>query len=131
MREFEFRARQKHSGSWVYGSLIKNRGKLYVVPHDYFWLDGHHLTCDSDIPVFVEEETVGQYICRKDKHDEKVYEYDKVKIGNSIYVIKYCEKRARFYAEGYYNPSQDDPTDLFGEDGPEFEVVGNIYETED
>lgn len=83
MSEIKFKAK-KHDGSWVYGNLITMPdGKQYVVKNNYFYLDGHHLSCDSDEPVFIVQGTVCQFRKLKDKNGFDIYDGDK--LDNSLY----------------------------------------------
>jgi len=115
-----FRAK-KESGEWVYGDLINSRGKKYVVPTNYFELDGHHLSCDSDTPVFILEETIGVSTLLPDKDNKIIYTGDIFRNAKGYdFVVRFEDGAFRIY------------------DGNDFvldsieasmgRVVGNIYD---
>lgn len=85
MREIKFRGRRGYDGKWLYGNLIIDfANRKYIVPFEYFGLDGHHLVYEdhTDEPVFIDEETIGEYTGLKDKRntEKDLYENDLVKV---------------------------------------------------
>jgi hypothetical protein len=69
MREMLFRGKLKHdinprkpAGSWVYGGY-------------YFWKNGACIHEDNScVGLFVDPETVGQYVGDRDKNDRQIFE---------------------------------------------------------
>ena len=79
MREIEFRGRKTFSKEWVYGNLITDKyGRNHIVPVEYFDEDGHHLSYDDDTdePVFIDQETLGQFTGFLDNKEKKIFEGD-------------------------------------------------------
>ena len=126
MREIKFRAVSCISGEWVYGNLVND----YVVPFDYFELDGHHLRCDSDYPVFTEEETIGQYTGLKDIDGVEIYEGDLVDCLGHVSEVKWNEKYCLFEIE-ILSTGNMESQELLGNHIENLKVTGNIHQNKE
>lgn len=98
MREIKFRGKRTYNREWVYGNLIiLPNGERYIVNTNYFELDGHHLACDSDTPVFTIQETVGQFIELYDEGGIEVYDGDIIENEyEEVATVYYDEEDAMF-----------------------------------
>lgn len=130
MREIEFRGFNTFKKTWVYGNLITDEdNNKYIIESKFFNADGHHLVYDNqtDEPVLIEQNTIGQYTGFLDKKGNKIYENDIIldnsygyDVGQLINVVIWNDKI------GGWTWGDDDA--LIAESLETIEVVGNPYE---
>lgn len=72
-----YRAKRIYNEQWAYGNLvIDKKNKPHILEPESVYEDGHHLNIDSDIPMFIKEETLGQYSSFDDFNGIKIFEGD-------------------------------------------------------
>ena len=135
MREIKFRGKRIWTDEWIYGNLVIDKhGRNHIVPFAYFDEDGHHLSYDddTDTPVFIMQESVGQFTGLHDKNGKEIYEGDIVKFED---VSGYKDGCASVIWHedscGYYLENDDDNIyDTLYDFTPSYqmEIIGNIHE---
>ncbi|PHF00520.1 hypothetical protein COF76_08050 [Bacillus wiedmannii] len=117
MREIKFRGRKINSTEWVCGDLRKTQngnvgisvnGRLYIV----------------------DAETVGQYTGLTDKNAREIYEGDILKYGYIVTYIDGSDTENLGMDIGFYSQRDDFESWALLEVGAEYEVIGNIYKSE-
>jgi uncharacterized phage protein (TIGR01671 family) len=77
----KFRGKRKDNGEWVYGNLVKQGDRFYIIenrsiPKDCIPAEVIYFGKDAIIPVV--PETVEQFTTKKDENGKEIYEGDKV-----------------------------------------------------
>ncbi len=140
MRSIKFRGKDKN-GEWVYGYLIKSHGSTYIIPvYNKSDAVGSLDFIQKNI-IKVDPETVGQYIGRTDKHQEKIFEgeklHSKYRNGSWSGVVKHNEYNGGYHIEllkydGFVS------IDMYGGDikyipisTSDLEIIGNIHDSKE
>ena len=142
MRKILFRGKRIYDGKWIYGNLVVDKSmEPHIVPNDFFFEDGHHLVYDdeTDNPVFIFKDSVGQYTGLTDENETRIFEGDviKVKWGDGYQYRYVCYEnglfKARTKADSHRVFFTDPICSFAGFDGPELqcEVVGNVFDNPD
>ena len=131
MREIKFRGFLEIQKRWAYGNLILySTGTKYIVENKLFSEDGHHLMYDpADEPVFINQDTVGQYTGMKDFNGKEIYEGDIIKIneeecysGEHVGDVCFLDVGGCWYINGVRDGLADINRNYW------IDVIGNIYE---
>lgn len=82
-RQSKFRGIRLYDGKWIYGNLIMdNRGEKHIVETKLIQEDGHKIHINHNIPIFFDQQTIGEFTGIIDKDDKDIYEHDIITFGN-------------------------------------------------
>ena len=128
MREILFRGKRIDTGEWVYGSYLPKSNTICT--------ERTYPNSTEYIDLFVDYETVGQYINLNDMHGNKIFEGDIVlSIGGlpwlidferNSFVCKDSSMTTYFALWEQWDYDWNNKEDISPSD--RFEVIGNIYE---
>ena len=129
IREVIFRGKRLHDNKWIYGNFVSDcEGNPHIIEPRFFCEDGHHLQYEdnTDTPVFIIPETVGQYTGLTDKNGVRIFEGDivsLVKHDGLIYKVVYVPCRYELVNSKGVNCFV---LDIYKSEN--IEVIGNIYD---
>ena len=129
IREVIFRGKRLHDNKWIYGNFISDcEGNPHIIEPRFFCEDGHHLQYEdnTDTPVFIIPETVGQFTGLTDKNGKRIFEGDivsLVKHDGLIYKVVYVPCRYELVNSKGVNCFV---LDIYKSEN--IEVIGNIHD---
>ena len=137
MREILFRGKRIFDEEWIYGNLVIDKnGCKHIIPMDQIEEDGHHLLIDSDLPVFIMQETVGQFTGLFDTNGVKIFEGDICTYSTPEYKDSGIEYKSRHETgtvtikTNGVNFSGWQISSPLGGCVRDYKITGNIHETE-
>ena len=129
IREVIFRGKRLHDNKWIYGNFVSDcEGNPHIIEPRFFCEDGHHLQYEdnTDTPVFIIPETVGQFTGLTDKNGVRIFEGDivsLVKHDSLIYKVVYVPCRYELVNSKGVNCFV---LDIYKSEN--IEVIGNIHD---
>ena len=87
-REIIFRGFSECSNTWVYGNLITDGKDNYIITNDKLKLKNKNVSINNKYIFYVYNESIGQYLNKKDKYNNKIFENDILKSEkNNEYLV--------------------------------------------
>jgi hypothetical protein len=131
MREYKFRGKSILTSEWVYGYLVQSKPfadgtrQAWIIPESIMPFGA--ISTPTKNFKQVDPETVGQFICARDKSGKEIYEGDyKLHCGKRA-VCVYDESRCRYVC---ILKLENRESAFVYEILPDDEVAGNIHEAE-
>lgn len=135
MREIKFRGKRIDTGEWVYGYVLENEFKSFIIREELIRTPStvnEPSGFETDISYYkVIPETVGQYTGIKDKNVKEIYDGDIIKFFTNF--EGECIEKVFWYNEeaAFYHTYSDRPCKRFWSDNKiKIEIIGNIYKNE-
>lgn len=132
MHEIKFRGKRSNDNEWIYGNLVNINNSYHILSENDMVEDGHHIRQDSDVPTWVDKDTIGQFTSLKDMKGNDIYEGDLLKANDGvIYEVWYSEIIGCFVIKMVNH--KNDWADILGNYYTEecFEAIGNIYDNKE
>ena len=150
IREVIFRGKRLHDNKWIYGNFISDcEGNPHIIEPRFFCEDGHHLQYEdnTDTPVFIIPETVGQFTGLTDKNGVRIFEGDILDVSSDVAYGGVAVHRLGYFVVEFHNgcfmkSALDDPQLSFFDNAKRkglyhfistdiHNIVGNIHDNPD
>ena len=147
IREVIFRGKRLHDNKWIYGNFVSDcEGNPHIIEPRFFCEDGHHLQYEdnTDTPVFIIPETVGQFTGLTDKNGRKIFEGDILDVSSDVAYGGVAVHRLGYFVVEFHNgcfmkSALDDPQLSFFDNAKRkglyhfistdiHKIVGNIHD---